>query len=296
VNALDLEVRWAADARDQDAPAIQVHRASDSTVLLRQSIGISFEAPFLYLLFGRERALLLDTGATADEGAFPLRETVDTLIDEWLGKHSTAGYELVVAHTHPHSDHVAADAQFGGREHTTVVGHDADEVSDFFGIETWPTSIAWFDLGGREIAIIPIPGHHQSSIALWDSECGALLTGDTAYPGRLYVNDFASFQASLDRLLEFAGDHEVTAVFGAHIEQSTTPYRDFPIGSRRHPGEAALPLTVGQLRGIRDAAASLGAHPGAHRFDGFSIWTGTSRGARLSHHARLAAERITRRG
>lgn len=41
---------------------------------------------FLYLLFGNDRALLLDTGATADPERFPLRHTIDRLVAIWLAK------------------------------------------------------------------------------------------------------------------------------------------------------------------------------------------------------------------
>ena len=44
---------------DRD-PLIQVHAYDDRTVVLRQSMAVHFEAPFLFLLFGAERALLLD--------------------------------------------------------------------------------------------------------------------------------------------------------------------------------------------------------------------------------------------
>ncbi len=53
---------------------------------------------------------------------FPLRQTVDGLIDGWLAENPREGYELVVAHTHAHGDHVAGDGQFAGRPLTTVVG------------------------------------------------------------------------------------------------------------------------------------------------------------------------------
>ena len=108
-----LDVRWIhgspSKRRDTD-PKIQVHRYDAHTFILRQSKTVSFEAPFLFLLFGNERALLLDTGATADPELFPLRETVDALLAQWLDQHPRPGYELVVAHTHGHGDHVA-----GGR-------------------------------------------------------------------------------------------------------------------------------------------------------------------------------------
>lgn len=48
-----------------------MHAYSEHTVILRQNKSVHFEAPFLFLLFGNERALLLDTGATADPAHFP---------------------------------------------------------------------------------------------------------------------------------------------------------------------------------------------------------------------------------
>jgi hypothetical protein len=108
-----LEVSWIHGAPGE--PAIQVHRYDEHTVILRQGKSVHYEAPFLYLLFGNDRAVLLDTGATADPRRFPLRETVDRLVAGWLDGHPRDGYELVVAHTHGHGDHVAADAQFAGR-------------------------------------------------------------------------------------------------------------------------------------------------------------------------------------
>ena len=71
-----LDVRWIhgtpAGRRPSD-PKIQVHHCDPHTVILRQSKSVSYEAPFLYLLFGNDRALLLDTGATAGPAKFPLR-------------------------------------------------------------------------------------------------------------------------------------------------------------------------------------------------------------------------------
>ena len=168
---LDLDVRWYAGTRSRGssaAPPIQVHMAAPHTVLLRQSFESNFEAPFLYLLFGEDRAFLLDTGATADATRFPIRATVDTLIEEWLLAHPRHGYELVVAHSHAHGDHVAGDGQFTDRAHTRVVGHSALDVAAFFGIGNWPRGTARFDLGGRVLEVIPTPGHHPSAVAIYD--------------------------------------------------------------------------------------------------------------------------------
>src|SRR5690242_7828312 len=75
----DLNVRWIYGAAGE--PPVQVHAYDPHTYLLRQSKGTNYEAPFLYLLFGNARAVLLDTGATKDADVFPLRQTVDGLVD-----------------------------------------------------------------------------------------------------------------------------------------------------------------------------------------------------------------------
>ena len=43
-------------------------RVDDDTFIMRQSKDVNYEAPFLYLLCGAERAILLDTGAAAGGG------------------------------------------------------------------------------------------------------------------------------------------------------------------------------------------------------------------------------------
>lgn len=291
---LDLDVRWYAGTRPRRrraAPPIQVHWAAANTVLLRQNITDNFEAPFLYLLFGDERALLLDTGATADATGFPLRETVDTLMDGWLRGHPRDGYELVVAHSHAHGDHVAGDGQFRDRPRTRVVGHSTEEVAGFFGLDGWPRGTARFGLGGRALEVIPTPGHHPSAVALYDEDTGMLLTGDTVYPGRLYVQDFPAFQDSLRTLCDFAAAHPVTAVLGAHIEMPSRPFRDFPLGSTWHPDEAPLPMAAGDLQTIRDAAARVAGRPGAHRFANFIIWNGPCRRESAAQSVRLLLSR-----
>ncbi len=295
---LNLDVRWHSGTSSRTGGAaapIQVHRAAPSTVILRQSIADNFEAPFLYLLFGEQRALLLDTGASADAAKFPLRATVDALIDEWLRHHPHAAYELIVAHSHAHGDHVAGDAQFADRPLTRVVGHSAAEVAAYFGLPDWPGGVAEVDLGGRVVAVIPTPGHHPSAITVYDDLTGALLTGDTVYPGRLYVPDFPAFEASLRTLCDFAAAHQVRTVLGAHIEMSTTPRRDFPLGSAMHPGEAPLPLTVRDLHSIRDAAAAVAHRPGAHRFANFIIWNGPCRREAAAQFVRKILWRVSGR-
>jgi glyoxylase-like metal-dependent hydrolase (beta-lactamase superfamily II) len=277
----DLNVRWihgSPAGRRVGEPQFQVHPYDPHTYLLRQSKTVSYEAPFLYLLFGNERALLLDTGARKRPAASPLRATIDKLIADWLHQHPRPAYQLVVAHTHGHNDHVAGDAQFTGRPATTVVGRDLAAVQRFFGFTGWPAQTVGFDLGGRVLEIFGTPGHHHAAITIYDPWSGFLLTGDTVLPGRLYAPAFPAFLNSLERMADFAATRPVTHVMGCHIEMTRTPGRDYPLGCSYQPDEPPLQMTVQQLTAVRDAARQVAGQPGAHVFDDFLIFNGPSRG------------------
>lgn len=288
-------IHGSPSVRRNTDPPIQVHAHDRHTYLLRQNKAVHYEAPFLYLFLGNERALLLDTGATADAARFPLRATVDALLADWLAENPREDYALVVAHTHAHGDHTAGDPQFADRPHTTVAGTGADEVRAFFGFSAWPEQVVEFDLGGRVLEVTGCPGHHPSSIAVYDPWSGFLLTGDTVYPGRLYVQDFPAFLASLDRLVEFGRQRPVTRVLGCHIEMTRRPGRDYPTGCRYQPDEPPLAFTMAQLSAIRDAAHEVADRPGTHRRDDFVLWHGSPASAQYRQLARLLGDRLRNR-
>ena len=156
----DFDVRWIHGSRGRQCtpdPAFQVHAYDRHSYVLRQSKASSAEAPFLYLLFGNDRALLLDTGAGQQPPDRPLRAIVDGIISEWLAEHPRESYQLVVAHTHGHGDHVAGDGQFADRPQTTVVSRELAAVHEFFGFTDWPGQVVQFDLGGRRLEITGSP-------------------------------------------------------------------------------------------------------------------------------------------
>jgi len=291
-----LDVAWnhgMPGRRGEREPKIQVHYYDEHTVILRQSKSVHYEAPFMFLLFGNDRALLLDTGATADPERFPLRGKVDRLVAIWLAKNPREGYELVVAHTHGHGDHVAADGQFAGRAGTTVVPKDVAAVRSFFGFgDGWPERTVTFDLGGRVLEVLGSPGHEEAAITVYDPWTGVLLTGDTVYPGRLYVSDSAAFLATIGRLVAFAATRPVTQLLGCHVEMTGRPGRDFPIGATYQPGEHALHLAPAELTAVRDAAAAVAGRRGVHRFDDFIIYNEAGPGDQLRLMGRGLAHRL----
>jgi hydroxyacylglutathione hydrolase len=257
-------------------PAIQVHQSDRHTFILRVSKAVNFEAPFIFLLFGTERAVLFDTGPSSDPAKVPLRRTVDELVSAWLAEHPRDDYGLVVAHTHGHRDHRNGDPQFADRPHTTVVGHTAEEVGVFFGFSDWPGQIVRFDLGGRVLELTGTPGHHRASVTVYDPWTGFLLTGDTIMPGRLYAKEYPDFLRSLDRLVEFTAQRKVTRVLGCHIEMSRRPGHDYPAGSTYQPDEVRLGLPAERITEIRDAARAA-AKPGVYVHGDFIIWNGGQR-------------------
>jgi glyoxylase-like metal-dependent hydrolase (beta-lactamase superfamily II) len=258
---------WIHGSASGDAadPPVQVQRADDDTFVLRQSKSAHFEAPFVYLLLGDDRALLVDTGATEDSA---LRDAVDAILAE--RERSRPGYALIVGHSHAHGDHRAGDGSFAGRPHTTVVGTDLAALCAFFGLGDDLSTVVELDLGGRVLEVVRIPGHHATSIAVFDERTGWLLTGDTVYKGRLYIDDAPAFVATMARLERFAAQRAVTAVLGCHIEMTTTPGVDYPRGTLWQPDEPPLALTPEQFAAVCGAAGDA-LLPGRHVYDDFVI-------------------------
>lgn len=246
---------WIA-ATTPAEPQTQVQRVDADTFVIRQSLRTDFEAPFLYLLFGKDRALLIDSGA----GGLTIRPAIDAVVADWLKANNRASIPLIVAHSHSHGDHHQGDSEFAARPDTTVVGLKPAEVASFFGVAKWPEDIATFDLGGRKLSVIPTPGHEPSHIMVWDPQTELIFSGDMLYPGRIYVptDKFPAFVASADRLAAFVKTHPVKMLLGAHIEMTNTPGKDFasraPVHADEHPLQLP-PDAVTRLQAIAHAIA-----------------------------------------
>ena len=253
-----LPIQWNIGAEDCAAspqPPLQVHTYEPQTFILRQSPCANFEANFIYLLIGSDKALLIDTGAVADPQAMPLAKTIMELVPEKDHKK----LPLLVAHTHRHLDHRAGDPQFASLPSVQVVPFDLEGVRAFFGFSNWPNGIAHLDLGGRTVDVIPTPGHNQTHVAFYDSRTGILFSGDFLMAARLLIEDAAAYRESALRVVDFLKTRSLTHILGGHIELNTAG-RAFRFGSHHHPNEHRLEL----------ARADLMALPAAfERFNGF---------------------------
>jgi hydroxyacylglutathione hydrolase len=242
-----------------EVPDWQIHEYNPSFYILRESGCTNYEKPFLYLIFGRDRALLVDTGAGA---TVDTASTVQKLIAGWQKRNQhPAAVALVVAHSHGHGDHVSGDKGFDGLPNVTLVPATPEAEQKTFGIEKWPTDAGSIDLGDRVIDVLAIPGHQPAHLAYYDRKTAILLTGDHLYPGRLYVSDFPAYLASTRRLVEFTATRPVAHILGCHIEQSTTPFVDYPVGTVYQPLEHVLQLGRANLLELMEGLEGMKDQP-----------------------------------
>ena len=191
------------------------------------------EETIAYLIVGQQRALLFDTGM----GIGDVKNVTAQLTH----------LPIVVLNSHTHNDHIGGNWQFD-----TVYGMDTDftrknaqgsraaaqeEIApgqicgtlpkgfDRASYATHPWKITKFlhdgdhiDLGGRSLTILATPGHTPDAICLFDAANGLLFTGDTYYPGTIWIyrpeTNLAAYDASVRRLAALAP--QVQTVLGAH--------------------------------------------------------------------------------
>lgn len=179
-----------------------------------------FQEVNAYLILGRDKSLLLDTGM----GICDIRSVVEELYQG----------ELMVVNSHFHFDHVGNNYKFdevyifdepyakaaaesglpkealGNQldEDMFLFGYPAGFSPEEFHIPPYKTRLIGdgyiFDLGDRSLKVIHTPGHSNDSIMLFDSENGILFTGDSFYLGALYAHfDCGEFgRSSLEEYLK----------------------------------------------------------------------------------------------
>ena len=252
---------------------IQVHRYNEHTYILRQNPAIHWEAPFMYLLMGNERAVLLDTGATEEEEFFPLRETVDKVLRRWSSAQNVEMPELLVLPLGSDQSQTAALAQFANKPYTTVIAPGSGERASLVTQQQ-------LDLGGRVLSVILTPGLDASSITLYDPWSDLLLTGNAFYPGRLVIRDFQAYRNSLNSLVQLMYEESVSYVFGGRIEMTNRPGLDHRLRSNYRPGEHSLQLEPQLLETALQAVNLINGETDIRILDDFILMNGVGRGAR----------------
>ena len=163
-----------------------------------------FQEVNFFLICGRDRALLLDTGM----GICPSRPLIEELYPG----------EIITVNCHCHFDHVGCNADFqpvyvyddpvakriAARGLTKEdVGPEVDEDMFQFGppegfvpeeYKVNPYQIIpmedghIFDLGDRRVQVVHTPGHTNDHICLYEPDAGIFFTGDLAYLGAMYTH------------------------------------------------------------------------------------------------------------
>ena len=212
-------------------PWFEVYKVAPATFAIYEPH--QAEEVISFLIVGTKQALLFDTGM----GIGDIKALVARLTSR----------PIVVLNSHTHDDHVGGNWQFpfvygmdtaftrangkGSRADAQAEiakgqlcgalpkGFDAAKYS------TKPWKISLFvrngfkvNLGGRTMEIISTPGHTPDSISLVDRGNGLLFTGDTFYPGEIWLyrpeTDLPAYLASVKKLAALAP--EIKLVLGAH--------------------------------------------------------------------------------
>jgi hydroxyacylglutathione hydrolase len=249
-----MDVHWnegAPNCANNAQPPLQVHRYNSRTLILRETPCATFEAPFMYLLMGSRKALLIDTGDVGDPNQMPLAKTVVSL----LPGETSANFPLLVVHTHRHGDHRAGDGQFAHLANVQVVGFDLESILRYYNFEDWPNGLTQIDLGDRTVDVIPTPGHNETEISFYDRNTGIFFSGDFLMPGRLLIDDASADLASAERVAAFVKDRPVSFVLGGHIELNSAG-DTFSWGAQYHPHEHVLQMTKDDLLALPAALRS----------------------------------------
>lgn len=218
------------------SPWFEVYRVGPGTTALYEPG--HWQEAISYLIEGRERAVLFDTGL----GIGDIKAVVDQLTT----------LPVLVVNSHEHFDHIGGDRQFAdvavadsaaalarlargtGRLSAEITAETVWKPLppgfDRARYETLPIRPTrrlrdgeTLDLGGRTLEVLLTPGHSPGSLCLLDRARRMLFTGDTLYPAELYAHlpesDLADYVRSAARLGRLAdaidtihpGHNEATA-------------------------------------------------------------------------------------
>lgn len=130
----------------------------------------------MYLVVGEEKALLIDTGM----GEGDLKGFIRSITEKPI--------EVVL--THAHWDHIMQANQF----EKVYLNHRDLQIIELFKIQVDYKNFLdvregdSFDLGGRTLEVIEVPGHTPGSIALLDRENRLLFSGDSVGAGHTWMH------------------------------------------------------------------------------------------------------------
>jgi glyoxylase-like metal-dependent hydrolase (beta-lactamase superfamily II) len=159
----DVALALIPGGRAPAAPSASNYRVDPLAPGLWRVQAVSGTLSTAYVIAGSRAALLIDT-CTGQEG-------LDTVVTSLVG-----ALPVTVALTHGHGDHSG-----GIRYFPKVLVHpdDADLLPKGATVERGPLAEGMtFDLGGKTIEVLAIPGHTPGSVAFLDRAGRYMMTGD----------------------------------------------------------------------------------------------------------------------
>ena len=147
----------------------------------------------LFLLEGKEKALLVDSGISCPNA----RSIAESITD--------LPVELINTHADP--DHISGNAGF-----ERFYMHPAEEpnyrMHDGQGSIVPVEDGSVIDLGGRALEVIHLPGHTAGSIALYEAAAGVLISGDSVQTDSIFMfgprRSMDDFIKSMEKLQSMA--------------------------------------------------------------------------------------------
>lgn len=182
----------------------EVTKIDDSTWALSEGF-VRF-----FLLAGREKALLIDTGMNVGKALEAAREL------------TTLPVQLINTHADP--DHIGGNRAF---DKAMMHPEEAVNYKQFGGGAVVPVNDGdKLDLGGRVIQVVWIPGHTPGSIGLLDVERRYFFSGDTVQKhSEIFMfgpqRDLSKFIASLEKLESMSGQFDV--IYPCHGDLEVKP-------------------------------------------------------------------------
>lgn len=209
--------------------------------------GRGLQGTSMYLLEGRDRALLIDTGnpATATDNVNDLKTVVRHLLArESDGSPKAKPLDFVVANTHSHGDHTGQNFRMWDRplyymdlDWPVLAQANYVPIREGGGATSHGngTAVSEIDLGDRKLTTIALPPHTDGSTGYLDAENQMLFTGDALGSSFVWLQrgTITRYQESTRRLVNLTAAYPKLAVFGAHFYQYTFgPRRAPPINGR----------------------------------------------------------------
>jgi glyoxylase-like metal-dependent hydrolase (beta-lactamase superfamily II) len=161
-----------------------------------------------------------------------------------------------------------------------VIEPTVQALTSALALDDWPGSAGALDLGGRVLTVLPTPGVSETALSVYDPYTDFLFTGTTVLPGRIVIRDFEAYDASIEKLRDFAAAHPVKWVMGGQIDMSATPGVDYRLRSNFRPNERALPLDPSMLGTVRDVVKLINGRERVEVLADLIVMNGVGRGHR----------------